>query len=103
MMIKEGNLKQVGKFQRIGKVIDNIPQEFKDYIIKQIEANIPNDTELVLLDGTLYVEGYIKEKEAQPCMRCGKPGRLVINPYIQDVDGIEQKEVLCEFCVSENR
>jgi hypothetical protein len=34
----------------------------------------------------------------QPCVRCGKPGRKVEDPYQADVNNRKVKTVLCTKC-----
>ena len=35
------------------------------------------------------------------CENCGDPGKWVIDPYLDDVEGIQVKVCLCEYCLKE--
>jgi hypothetical protein len=50
--------------------------------------------ELVPVD---YIEGEIVDETCA----CGKPGRLIKNPYESDVNGTVVMEVMCEDCEQE--
>ena len=61
MIIKQGNINRLGKFQKFQYEMNEFPEELKEQLIKAIEKKLEHKLEH--LEGQIILDGYVEVEQ----------------------------------------